>query len=185
MIIATAALLWLIFMAVHELGHVLAALATGGSVQGIELRPWRLSRTELATNPSPLLVVWAGPILGTAFPLAALGIAHLAAPISLRRWTRALAAFCCLVNGIYIASGTIAPAGDTADLLRLGSPPWTLALFGIPTAIAGLWLLHTLGPWLGTRSLSSRAITKYLAWTIATTIVLGTAMTTLSLLFPA
>lgn len=185
MIIATAALLWLIFMAVHELGHVLGALTTGGSVQGIELRPWRLSRTELATNPRPLLVTWAGPILGTALPLAVLGVTHLAASIALRRWTRALAAFCCLVNGIYIASGTIAPAGDTADLLRLGSPPWTLALFGIPAAIAGLWLLHTLGPWLGTRALTSRAITKHLAWTLTATILLGTTMTAVSLLFPA
>ena len=185
MIIATAAQLWLIFMAVHELGHVLGALATGGTVQGIELRPWRLSRTELATNPSPLLVTWAGPILGTALPLVALGLTHLAAPISIRRRTRALAAFCCLVNGVYIASGTIAPAGDTADLLRLGSPPWTLALFGIPAATAGLWLLHTLGPWLGTRALTARATTKFLVWTAVATALLGTAMTTASLLFPA
>ena len=34
-------------------------------------------------------------------------------------------------------------------MLRHGSPPWTLWLFGAVTVPAGLWLWHRLGPHFG------------------------------------
>jgi hypothetical protein len=52
---------WLLMQAVHELGHVLAAWATGGTVRKVVLLPWAFSQTQLAANPEPLVVAWGGP----------------------------------------------------------------------------------------------------------------------------
>ena len=68
-------LAWLAMMAVHEAGHVLGALLTGGSVKVVVLHPLGISCTVLSHNPHPLLVTWAGPVLGVLIPLAAFGVA--------------------------------------------------------------------------------------------------------------
>src|SRR5262249_48725415 len=60
---------WLSMQAVHELGHVLGARATGGRVDRVVLHPLTISRTDLADNPNPLAVVWAGPFGGVVIPL--------------------------------------------------------------------------------------------------------------------
>src|SRR4051812_9104354 len=60
---------WLGMQAVHEGGHICAALLTGGEVRTIVLHPLTTSRTDLRKNPKPLLVVWAGPVIGVLFPL--------------------------------------------------------------------------------------------------------------------
>src|SRR5208337_624939 len=59
-------LCWMAMMAVHELGHVVAAVATGGKVEKVVLHPLMISRTDVSPNPSPLIVVWAGPIVGVS-----------------------------------------------------------------------------------------------------------------------
>src|SRR5271165_6671379 len=61
---------WLGMQDVHELGHVVAAWLTGGRVAKVVLDPLTISRTDLAENPRPLAVVWGGPTLGVAMPLA-------------------------------------------------------------------------------------------------------------------
>src|SRR5262249_50915142 len=61
---------WLGMQAVHEFGHVLGVCVTGGGVKKVVLHPLTLSRTEFADNPRPLLVVWAGPLVGISLPLA-------------------------------------------------------------------------------------------------------------------
>lgn len=43
--------------AIHECGHVLGAWLTGGQVARVVLNPLTLSRTDLAENPRPLVVV--------------------------------------------------------------------------------------------------------------------------------
>jgi hypothetical protein len=62
-------------MAVHEAGHVLGALLTGGTVKVVVLHPLKISCTVLSHNPHPLLVTWAGPAIGVLIPLAAFGVA--------------------------------------------------------------------------------------------------------------
>ncbi len=56
-------------MAVHEFGHVLGAWYTGGTVRKVVLHPLTISRTDLVHNPDPLVVAWAGPLLGELLPL--------------------------------------------------------------------------------------------------------------------
>src|SRR6266542_4386859 len=60
---------WLGMQVVHESGHVLGACITGGRVGRVVLYPLTFSRTDLVHNPSPLIVVWAGPVIGVVVPL--------------------------------------------------------------------------------------------------------------------
>ena len=60
---------WLAVQAVHEMGHIVAALATGGTVSQVVLHPLTISRTDLTENPHPLIVAWLGPLVGVAAPL--------------------------------------------------------------------------------------------------------------------
>ena len=67
-------LAWLVMMAVHEAGHVLGAHLTGGTVKVVVLHPLKVSCTVLSHNPHPLLVTWAGPVIGVLIPLVVFGV---------------------------------------------------------------------------------------------------------------
>ena len=114
-------LCWLGMMAVHELGHVAACWATGGTVTRVVLHPLAISRTDVAPNPRPLVVVWAGPLVGVIIPLLTWG-----AQFSLRvpgdYLARFFAGFCCIANGAYIGVGSFDGIGDAGEMLRHGSP---------------------------------------------------------------
>jgi hypothetical protein len=142
----TVVVSWLGMQAVHESGHILAALATGGRIENVALHPLGISRTDLAANPQPLIVCWAGPVLGCVFPLLTWLLARR------RRFgflLRFFAGFCLLANGLYIGFGSLDGVGDAGDLQRLGAPIWTLWLFGLATAPPGLWLWNGLGKSFG------------------------------------
>ena len=132
-------LCWLAMQVVHEAGHVLTTWATDATVTAVVLHPLSISRTDVAPNPSPLAVVWGGPIFGCIAPVAAwLIFAALGWP-SAYLW-RFFAGFCLIANGAYIGSGAVEPVGDAEDLVRLGTPGWTLAAFGLIALPAGLAL---------------------------------------------
>lgn len=141
-------LCWLAMQVVHELGHVVGAVATGGRVERVVLHPLTISRTDVSPNPCPLLVVWAGPIFGVVLPLGLL----LAA-----KWSKFKSAFmlqffagvCLIANGAYIGIGSFGKIGDAGDMLRHGSPLWLLSLFGVVAFPLGLYLWNGLGPHFG------------------------------------
>lgn len=139
---------WLGMQAVHELGHVLGALMTGGRVARVVLHPTTISRTELVTNPSPLIVVWGGPVFGALAPLL---LWLLAAALRMRGAyvLRFFAGFCLIANGLYIAVGSFDGVGDCGEMLRHGSQRWQLWLFGAATTPFGFWLWHGQGPHFG------------------------------------
>ena len=148
-LIASLALVsWLAMQAVHELGHVIGAWLTGGHVNRVDLYPTVISRTDLSLNPHPLIVVWAGPLIGSLLPLAIWGLA-----IALwRRGTylfRFFAGFCLIANGAYIGVGSFYRIGDAGDMLRYGSSPWQLWLFGATTIVGGPFLWNGLGAHFG------------------------------------
>ncbi|AMV21982.1 hypothetical protein [Planctomyces sp. SH-PL14] len=130
---------WWGMQMVHEAGHVLAALVSGGRVVAVELRPWAISRTDVDPNPSPLLVVWGGPVVGVLVPLVAWSILR-ACRVAAAALVRFFAGFCCVANGVYIAVGGLSGIGDGADLLRHGASPWTLVVFGTVAVAVGLGL---------------------------------------------
>jgi hypothetical protein len=146
---------WLGMQAVHEAGHVLGACLTGGHVERVVLHPLTISRTDLAENPHPLIVVWAGPLFGVTAPLALWGAA-VALRLSAVFVLRFFAGFCLLANGLYIGVGSFDRVGDCGVMLRHGSEPWQLWLYGIVTAPAGLWLWHWQGPHFGLGAASGR-----------------------------
>ena len=141
-------LCWLMMQAVHELGHVACALATGGTVMRVVLHPLTISRTNTAGSLHPLLVVWAGPIVGVAVPLALLAVFK-AAKLKAGYLIQFFAGTCLIANGGYIAAGSFERIGDAGDMIRLGSPIWLLWLFGMVTVPLGLWLWNGLGPNFG------------------------------------
>jgi hypothetical protein len=148
MIVSTLLGSWLGMQAVHELGYVMGARLTGGQVAQVVLHPLTISRTDLAQNPYPLVVVWAGPVLGALLPLAAWGIAAgLRCPGDYL--LRFFAGFCLIANGAYIGCGWFTGLGDAGDMLRYGSPPWLLCSFGGLTVAMGLWLWHRQGRHFG------------------------------------
>ncbi|MBN9519420.1 M50 family metallopeptidase [bacterium] len=134
--------------AVHEAGHVLGARLTGGRVERVVLHPLTISRTDLAENPRPLAVVWAGPVVGVAAPLLLWAVAA-AGQVPGAFLLRFFAGFCLLTNGLYIGVGSLDRVGDAGDMLRHGSEPWQLWLFGAAAAPAGLWLWNRQGPHFG------------------------------------
>lgn len=141
-------LCWLLMMVVHEWGHVLAAWLTGGTVARVVLHPLCISRTDLASNPHPLLVAWAGPVLGAMMPLLILAGCSLGR-LPIVPVARFFAGFCLISNGCYVAFGSIERVGDAGTILHLGSPVWLLWSFGAITIPAGLALWHHLGPYFG------------------------------------
>jgi peptidase M50B-like protein len=148
LISATLLASWLGMQAVHELGHVIAALLTGGEVVRVVLHPLTISRTDLASNPQPLIVVWGGPLGGVLMPLVAWGLAgivRLPGAFVLRFF----AGFCLIANGLYIGLGSLGAIGDCGEMLRHGSSLWQLWLFGIFTTPAGIWLWHGEGKHFG------------------------------------
>ncbi len=148
LIVSTLGLCWLGMQIVHELGHVLAAWASGEEVYRVVLHPLTISRTDASHDRQPLLVVWGGPIIGVILPLVALAIMKLLRS----RWFylfRFFAGFCLIANGIYIGVGAFEGVGDAGDLIRYGAARWTLIGFGLVCVPVGLFLWHGLGPYFG------------------------------------
>ncbi len=138
---------WYGMMAVHELGHVVGAYATGGTVRRVFLEPLAISHTEYGQLPHPGLVVWAGPILGSLLPLVLVPVGKLG---------RFFAGFCLVANGAYIGVGSFEGIGDCALMLLTGTPRWAMWIFSVVTFPSGLYLWHRLG-----------AMTDFLKWRVS------------------
>ncbi len=147
--LASVLLVWLLMQAVHESGHVLGAWLTGGHITTVVLHPLAISRTDASPNPHPLIEVWAGPLVGVLFPVVAWRISLPGLRGGLVSWLRFFAGFCLIANGCYLGYGVIEPIGDAEELVRLGTPPWTLGLFALLTVSLGLSLWHGLGAEFG------------------------------------
>jgi hypothetical protein len=162
LIVSFIAVCWLGMQAVHELGHVLAARATGGTIVRVVLYPTTISRTEVFPNPHPLVEVWAGPIVGSILPL--LGYLIAAALRSPGLYLcRFFAGFCLVANGSYVLAGAFEQMGDPGELLRYGAHLWQLLLFGLLTTPLGFYLWNALGPKFGLGSANGQVSGKALA----------------------
>lgn len=141
-------LCWLGMQVVHELGHVLGGIITGGTVTRVVLFPLSISRTDVTPNPIPLVEIWGGPIVGVLF--------HLVSWVFIRRlklsWEfllRFFAGFCLVSNGAYLGCGSFLSIGDAGELLRHGSPIWTLWLFGFVSITLGFAMWNGQGKAFG------------------------------------
>lgn len=147
-IVSFAAISWLLMQALHECGHILAAIVSGGTVTHVVLYPLAFSRTDVQPNPYPLFEVWAGPLFGMLFPFAVWRLLNrLKCPAA--PFFRAFAGFCAIANGLYIAFGPNTEGMDTQVMLSLGCARWQLLVFGMPAIALGLWLLNGTGAAFG------------------------------------
>jgi hypothetical protein len=174
LIIATLVASWLGMQAVHELGHVLAARITRGRVANIALHPLGISRTDLAANPHPLAVAWAGPVFGATAPVLAWQLAG-AYRLAVAFLLRFFAGFCLVANGLYIGVGSFGRIGDCGEMLRHGAAPWHLWLFAIATVPAGFTLWNGQGAHFGLSQSPtvSRAATIAAVVTAACLVIVG------------
>ena len=138
------AMSWFAMMACHELGHVVGALVTGGTVEQVVLHPLTISRTDISPNPNPSVVVWFGPIFGCVLPVVCYWIVPRRMTI-VHKIAMFFAGFCLLANGAYIAFGSFDRVGDCGKMLQHGSPLWTLLLFGALTIPLGFYIWHRMG----------------------------------------
>lgn len=135
---------WLMMQVVHELGHIVFTILPGGQVEKVVLHPLTFSRTDISSNPQPLLQVWGGPIVGIALPIVIWGIASLFRT-SYLSFFRFFAGFCCIANGAYIGFAPDSPGLDTQVMLSLGSERWLLVIFGVTMIALGLWFFNSTG----------------------------------------
>lgn len=173
--IAWLGLCWLGMMAVHELGHVLGALITGGSVEQVVLSPLEISRTDVSPNPYPEIVVWLGPMLGSILPIVTWAIVPTRFNVA-KGLAQFFAGFCLIANGAYIGLGSIAQIGDCREMLHTGSPIWVLWLFGLITLPSGFWLWHRLGSLEQLRDNDSLASLFAALVTVATLLLVSFAL---------
>jgi len=171
LIVTTLMASWLGMQLVHELGHVMAAYATGGAVERVVLYPLELSRTDFKSNPRPLAVVWAGPAGGAAIPLLVWALS-LGARASLSYLARFFAGFCLVANGAYIGAGAFGAIGDGATMLAHGAPGWALCLFALLTVPLGFFLWHGQGAHFGLGPAAREVSDEALAVTSASCAIL-------------
>ena len=97
-LIAAAIWMWLAMLLTHELGHVVGAMFSGGTIVAVELRPGLLPHTLVEPNPRPGVVLWSGILSGWLAPQMTAPAWRVRAgfigPV-LRAW----AAFCLLAGG--------------------------------------------------------------------------------------
>ncbi len=139
---------WLGMQWVHEAGHVLAALFTGGELERVVLHPLSISRTDLHANPQPLIVTWGGPLFGVVAPPAAWLIVRRLRLESAYLF-RFFAGFCCVANGVYIGLGSFDGVGDCGELLKHGAAMWQLWAFGALSTSGGFLMWNRLGRHFG------------------------------------
>jgi hypothetical protein len=166
---------WLMMQAVHECGHALAAVLSGGRIAKVVLHPLAISRTDIEPNPHPLPVVWSGPLFGAFAPLALWWVLRRRTPIAVRWLLQVFAGFCLVANGGYLMTAFWDPAGDTADLLRLGCPVALVAGVGLTLLASGFAVWHGLGSGFGVRALPADAGDR-LAWLLTVTTVVVAAL---------
>jgi len=148
LILSTLAFSWLAMMVVHETGHVIHLLATGGSIERVTLHPLKISHTLPDANPHPLATVIGGPLWGVLLPLMTWWIVAELAPA--RSYLAAFfAGFCLVANGAYLAADAILQGGDGREFIQCGIPPWALIAVGLPAIAVGIYVWNGLGHHFG------------------------------------
>ncbi|WP_237227821.1 hypothetical protein [Rubinisphaera sp. JC750] len=136
---------WCVMTFTHEMGHVVAGLCSGGTLETVELRPWRLPYSLFVVDPHPLITLWGGPLIV---------VVPVAFAITLRmQWMWFIASFCLLANGLYLATGWVSGDRylDTTKLFEHGASPIAVALYCLVTIgwgyvrfrTACLWVFET------------------------------------------
>lgn len=133
---------------IHELGHALTLVATGGEVDFIEVSPFSWSYAHYTSDPEPMATSWGGFLWETVFGLFAFFVLWIAkSRLSLFGVVLAIASLA--GTGIYMLVGAVLRIGDSAALIRMGVPPSALIVIGSFLLLLVLPLILPLGVLLG------------------------------------
>ncbi len=123
---------WLVMTVSHELGHIVADVCCGGTLQSYSLSPITLPYSIFNPDPSPLVPLWCGPLLGVLTPFVL-------ALIFRKREFWFVAYLCILANGLYLAVAWVSGDRylDTPKLLEHGAWPASVLAFCVITIIVG------------------------------------------------
>jgi hypothetical protein len=123
---------WCAMTFTHEAGHVVGGWASGGTLREAHLMPWELPYSSFDPDPSPLVTLWCGPVLGVLVPVAVAGVFRLP-------WGLFFVHFCVLANGCYLAIAWVTGDNllDTPKLLARGAHPATVAAYCLLTVGVG------------------------------------------------
>ena len=141
---ALIVLSWQMMMVIHEVGHCVGAILTGGQIVDVQIHPLRLSQTDVYPNPRPAIVVWLGPVLGCLIPTLFASLSRQLGAIAANS-TWFFAGFCLIANGCYIGVGAIDLIGDCAVMFESGTSRWLMVLFGFAATVAGFYIWHRIG----------------------------------------
>ncbi len=132
---------------IHESGHALNAVLSGGSVNRITLSPlsWCYASTS---GGNRMFVVCGGFLWQTALPTVILVLLW-CFKSRLSLWALFLALVSFAPSGIYMIIGAVAGIGDGGRLIKYGIPPFVLLTVGSILLLCCLPLALPLGPFLG------------------------------------
>lgn len=107
---------WCVMALSHEMGHIVCGWLCGAKLIDADLLPWHMPYSFFEPDPTPLVTLWGGPVLGVLVPVIV--AACVRKPIG---WF--VAHFCLLANGAYIAVGWFTGEQhlDTTKLLDHGA----------------------------------------------------------------
>ena len=141
---------WVAMTLQHELGHIAVGCCSGGKLSSVELRPWCLPYSMFNPNPTPLLTLLAGPLLGCVVPL-------LFAWITKRPSVWFVAWFCIVANGLYLLVGAYSGDAelDSTKMIKAGTPTSVLVIASAAITVLG---------YVGFRNECQRVLASDPAW---------------------
>ncbi len=132
----------------HELGHALAVIATGGEVSFIEVSPFSWSYTHYISDPEPMATSWGGFLWGTMIGVFTFLILWIVRS-RLSLFGAVFAVTSLAYAGIYMLVGAVLRIGDSAALMWMGIPQAVLIAIGGMLLLLVLPLILPLGVLLG------------------------------------
>ncbi len=132
---------------IHESGHALNAVLTGGSLNKITMSPlsWCYASTS---GGNETFVVWGGFLWQTIVPTVVLLLLwYFKSRLSLYALFLVLVSFG--ASGVYMIAGAVAGVGDGGSLVRYGVPPFLLLTVGSVLLLFCLALSLPMGVLLG------------------------------------
>ena len=123
---------WLAMTVSHELGHIVAGVCCGGTLESYSLSPVTLPYSIFNLDPYLLITLGCGPLLEVS-------MSFVLALTFRKRAFWFIAYFCGLANGLYLAVAWVSGDRylDTPKLLEHGAWPASVLAFCVVTIIVG------------------------------------------------
>jgi|ERR1043166_148892 hypothetical protein len=120
----------------HECGHLLSGILSGGRALGLTSHPFSWSMARVADCRHPQFMTWGGILWSGLLGLIIFIFSYPSRSIVLFP-ILLTSSLLILVNGVYFTTGTLIRAGDPADLMEYGVGAPVLLVIGCACLLAG------------------------------------------------